>query len=126
MLLLLITIIGNDFSLDYIYVRCPNITGARCVNPIWMCPEQDFDIEYKFMEIHCLTNYINPIHKELCDQGLCSRYMEAGEIIGKKPNYLQRNLTLYIWFLGLGAFFINHIIFVRKQYAEEKKRIRRT
>lgn len=112
LLMFVVTLATNDFKTSFIYTECSlektnSYSEARCLNSYYVCSYEN----NTFPMIKCHDKPTSKAHKEMCDQGGCYKYINAGVSFGKKPNSLVDKLPNMFTTIILGCFILNHLLY---------------
>lgn len=123
LLILFVVALGtNQWSINYSYAECTDV--EPCKNPYYVCQEGPFVPGGEFSKIvaeeDCMPKELVPKEvKHLTDEYGTLRLLQPGQIIGNKPNFLNKNFNAIALLSFFLAIIINHFLYeikMRRQY----------
>lgn len=93
----------NNFTINFIYAECKET--QPCSNPFYACTLDDM-----MQGKTCMNEENIPA---VMKQYSSIEYLQPGEVIGTKPNFLANYFSFFCILIMASCFGVNHIIFRR-------------
>jgi hypothetical protein len=111
----------EDFKTSNYYIKCSeNAKSGTCLNPLYIC-QNPADLVKGCMLPETMEQ--NPQYvKDICKTGACDKqFLNRGEELGEKPNFIIRNFQPLIAFIVMFTFLINHGLNILAERREARR-----